>query len=118
VATGIAYALNATLIKACTNVLARGPIALLLSWQLYLLLVTGAVGLLLNQLSYQAGPLAASLPAITVVDPLLSVLLGVIIYDENLRHTPLAITGEVGFLGLLTLAATALVRLHQSPKIP
>ena len=114
VATGVVYALTATMIKACTNVLVHGPVALLASWQLYLLLVTGAVGLLLNQLSYQAGPLAASLPAITVVDPLLAVLLGVVIYDENLRHTPWAIGGEVASLGLLALAATALTRLQHS----
>jgi uncharacterized membrane protein len=111
------YALNATLIKACTNVLVHGPVALAASWQLYLLVVTGAVGLLLNQLSYQAGPLAASLPAITVVDPLLAVLLGVVIYDENLRHTPLAIGCEVAFLGLLVLAASALTRLQYSPTM-
>jgi drug/metabolite transporter (DMT)-like permease len=113
-ATGIVYALTATLIKACTNVLVHGPVALLVSWQLYTLLVTGVVGLLLNQLSYQAGPLAASLPAITVVDPLLAVLLGVVIYDENLRHTPLAIACEFAFLGLLASAATALTRLQPS----
>ncbi|MDT7587307.1 MAG: hypothetical protein QOE32_4857 [Pseudonocardiales bacterium] len=114
-ATGIAYALTATLIKACTNVLVHGPAALLVSWQLYTLLITGAVGLLLNQLSFQAGPLVASLPAITVVDPLLAVLFGVVIYDENLRHTPLAIVCEFGFLALLAVAATVLTRLRQSP---
>jgi hypothetical protein len=103
------------LIKACTNVLVHGPAALLVSWQLYTLLITGAVGLLLNQLSFQAGPLVASLPAITVVDPLLAVLFGVVIYDENLRHTPLAIVCEFGFLALLAVAATVLTRLRQSP---
>jgi len=113
-ATGVMYALTATLIKACTNVLVHGPVALLASWQLYTLLVTGAAGLLLNQLSFQAGPLAVSLPVITVVDPLLAVLLGVMIYDENLRHTPLAIVCEFAFLGLLAVAATALTRLQQS----
>jgi hypothetical protein len=51
-----------------------------------------ATHLLLNQLAFQAGPLAASLPAMTVVNPLLAVLLGVVVYDENLRHTPWAIT--------------------------
>jgi hypothetical protein len=113
VATGIAFAGTATLIKACTNVLAHSPVALLTSWQLYTLLATGAVGLLLNQLSFQAGPLSASLPAITVVNPLLAVLLGVTVYAENLRHTPWAITTEAGFLVLFTAAAFALTR-HQA----
>jgi hypothetical protein len=114
-ATGVVFAGTATLIKACTNVLTHGPVALLTSWQLYALLVAGATGLLLNQLAFQAGPLAASLPAITVVGPLTAVLLGVVVYDENLRHTPLAIVGEVVFLGLFALAAIILT--HREPTL-
>jgi hypothetical protein len=113
IATGIAHAGTATLTKACTTLLAHSPVMLLTSWQLYALLAAGAVGLLLNQLSFQAGPLAASLPAITVVNPLLAVLLGVIVYDENLRHTPWGITAEAGFLVLFTAATVALTR-HQA----
>jgi hypothetical protein len=45
--------------------------------------------------------------------PLLAVLLGVIVYDENLRHTPWAITTEAGFLVLFTAATVALTR-HQA----
>ncbi len=112
VAAGV-LAVTATLLKACTNLLPHGPVALLVSWQPYALLVSGAAGLLLNQLSFQAGPLAASLPAITVVDPLVAVLLGVTVYDEDLRHIPLAIAGEVVFLGLFALAAAALTRQEQ-----
>ena len=112
VATGIAHAGTTTLTKAATNLLVHGPARLVTSWQLYALVAAGAVGLLLNQLSFQAGPLTASLPAITVVNPLLAVLLGVVVYDEDLRHTPAAITTEAGFLVLFTAAAFALTR-HQ-----
>jgi len=56
-------------------------VALLTRRQLYTLLAAGAVGLLLNQLSFQAGPLSASLPAITVVNPLRALLLAVTVYD-------------------------------------
>jgi hypothetical protein len=114
IATGIAHA---TLTKACTNLLTHSPATLVTSWQLYALLAAGAVGLLLNQLSFQAGPLTASLPAMTVVNPLLAVLLGVIVYDENLRHTPWAIATEAGFLVLFTAAAFALTR-HQAAAVP
>ena len=86
----------------------HSPVALLTRRQLYTLLAAGAVGLLLNQLSFQAGPLSASLPAITVVNPLLAVLLGVTVYDANLRHPPWAIATEAGFLVLFTAAAFAL----------
>ena len=113
VATGIVFAATATLIKACTSLLAHSLVALVTSWQLYTLLVAGVVGLLVNQLAFQAGPLSASLPAIAVVNPLLAVLLGVVVYDENLRHTPWAIATEAASLMLFTVAAFALTR-HQA----
>lgn len=113
-AAGVAFAGTATLIKACTNVLTDGPGALLTSWQLSALLVAGAAGMLLNQLAFQAGPLTASLPAITVVNPLVAVLLGVVIYDETLCHTPLAIAGEAVFLGLFALSAIILTHREQT----
>ncbi len=117
VATGIALAWAATLIKACTNLLTQGPVTLITSWQLYALLAVGALGLLLNQLAFQAGPLSASLPAITVVDPLVAVLLGVVVYDEHLRHSPWAIAIEAGSLLLFSAATFALTR-HQTTTVP
>ena len=78
VAVGVTYACTAALIKSCTNIVLRGLPALLTSWQLYTLIVTGVAGLALNQLAFQAAPLHASLPAIATVDPLLSVALGVL----------------------------------------
>ena len=115
VAAGIAFAVTATLIKACTYLLAPNPITLLSDWALYALLATGALGLLCNQLAFQAGPLSASLPAITVVNPLLSVLIGVTIYHENLRHTPWAIVTESGCMLLFTTATVVLTR-HQDTR--
>jgi drug/metabolite transporter (DMT)-like permease len=85
VAVGTIYAGTAALIKAVTNLAQHGPVALLTSWQLYALLAAGAVGLFLAQIAFQAGPLTASLPATATTDPLASVLLGIIVYDERLR---------------------------------
>lgn len=113
IATGVLFAVTASLLKVCTGLLAAGPLHLLASWQLYLLLLTGASGILLTQLAYQAGPLSASLPPITVVDPLVAVLLGVVVFDEHLRHSPVAVLGEAVFLGLLAVSGVALGRLER-----
>jgi hypothetical protein len=119
IATGVAFAFTATLIKACTRVLsAHGPLGLAVSWQLYGLIAVGVCGLVLNQLSYQAGPLAASLPAITVIDPLVAVLLGVTVYDENLRHSPLALLGELISLAVLAYSTILLTRDEQRGTRP
>jgi drug/metabolite transporter (DMT)-like permease len=112
VAVGTAYACTAALIKSCTNILAAGPVALLTSWQPYLLVVAGGIGLLLAQLAFQSGPLTASLPAIATVDPLLSVAIGVWVYDERLNRGPWAVGAEVGFLALMSLAAVMLSRVQ------
>ncbi len=53
---------------------------------------------------------AVSLPAFTAVDPLLSVALGVVIFDERLRHTPSALLLELVSLALLSVAAVILTR--------
>lgn len=53
------------------------------------------------------------MPTITVVDPLVAVLLGAVVFDEHLRHSPLAVVGEVLFLALLAVAGVALSRLER-----
>ena len=90
VAVGAVYALTAALIKAASDVFAaHGIVALLTSWQLYVLLLMGAAGQLLTQRAFQAGPITSSLPAISTIDPLLSVLIGVLVYHEVLHRGPL-----------------------------
>lgn len=117
VAVGVTYACTAALIKSCTIIVLRGLPALLTSWQLYALIVTGVAGLALNQLAFQAGPLHASLPAIATVDPLLSVALGVLVYDERLRSGAGAWIAEAACLAALAAAALFLSRVPQeSPR--
>lgn len=116
-AAGIAFAGQAALLKACTEVLTIGPLNLLSSWQLYALAVVGTLAIVFNQLAFRAGPLAASLPVSTTVNPILGVVLGAAVYNENLRHSPVAIVGELGCLALLTVSAMALTRLT-APAAP
>lgn len=119
VAVGTIYACTAVLIKAATKVLASSGLwAMLTSWQLLVLVVCGAAGLLLNQLAFRAGPLNNSLPAIATVDPLLSVALGVIVYDEQLRTGPASLVAEAVLLLGLAVAAISLSRLNATSDDP
>lgn len=118
IAVGITYACTAALIKSSTNIAVRGPGALLTSWQPYVLIAAGAAGLLLSQLAFQAGPLTASLPAIATVDPLLSVALGVFVYDERLRPGLVAGAGDAAFLVALSAAAIFLSRVKAASESP
>jgi drug/metabolite transporter (DMT)-like permease len=118
VAVGTIHACGAALIKSCTNVATSGVVALLTSWQLYLFLLAGGAGLLLTQLAFQAGPLSASLPAITTVDPLLSVVIGVWVYDERLKGGPGSVVIEVFCLVLLSVSAVRLSRVQAAAEQP
>jgi hypothetical protein len=110
VAVGITYAAAAALLKAVGDVAVHGPRALLTSWQLYTVLVIGILGLLLNQLAFQAGPLTTSLPAIATVNPLASITIGVLVYDETFRHSPEASLGLGVLLLVLGIAVIQLTR--------
>jgi drug/metabolite transporter (DMT)-like permease len=85
VSIGTIYAATAALLKALSDLAANGPLAVLQSWQLYAVVLAGATGLLITQLAFQAGPLTASLPTAATVDPVLSVVIGVVVFDERLQ---------------------------------
>ncbi|MGH3631437.1 MAG: DMT family transporter [Sciscionella sp.] len=118
IAAGTAYAAQAVFLQATTVVLAGGPVALLTSSAFYGLLAAGASGFVLTQLAFRAGPLASSMPAITITGPLLGVAFGVLIDNEHLRGSALSIVVETFGLLLLSCATIALARGAQSNHVP
>lgn len=113
VAVGVAYACTAALIKYGADLaLSAGAVAVVRSWQLYVLVVAGVVGLVLSQLAFQAGPLRASLPVISTVDPLLSIAFGVLVYGEHLRDGAGPVIAQTGCLLALLGAAVYLSRIR------
>ncbi len=65
------------------------------------IVVLGAMGIVLTQMSFQVGALAATLPANLSADPLVAVVLGVVLLRENLPHGPGYLVGYVVCLGLI-----------------
>jgi hypothetical protein len=115
-AVGVTYAATAALIKGVTDIAVRSRWDCLTSWQLYALLVVGGCGLFLSQFAFQSGPLTASLPATATVDPLLSIVVGVVVYDEHVRHGPFSGAGLLALLVVLGVAVIQLCRL-EAPKL-
>jgi hypothetical protein len=109
-AAGLAFAATAGLLKETVDVVSRDAGALLTTWPGYALVVVGGLGLLLNQLAYQAGPLRASLPAITTVNPIVSLIIGVAVFDEHFRSGAPYLAGEILGLALIAVAAVELTR--------
>jgi hypothetical protein len=109
-AAGLAFAATAALLKETVSVASRGAGALLASWPGYAMLAAGAAGLLLSQLAYRAGPLRASLPAITTVNPIVSLVIGVTVFDEGFRTGAPYLAGELLGLALIAAAGVGLTR--------
>jgi drug/metabolite transporter (DMT)-like permease len=109
-AAGLAFAASAGLLKEAMDALSHGHLALVMAWPGYAAAAVGAAGLMLSQLAYRAGPLRASLPAIAVVNPIISLVIGVAIFDEPFRTGPGYLAGEALGLALIAAATVGLSR--------
>ncbi|MEU0743311.1 DMT family transporter [Streptomyces sp. NPDC006134] len=108
-ATAICYALTAGLIKDSMRVLDTDGVAGFLSaWQTYGFAAAGAGAVLLLEHALQGGPLIASQPALTLGDATVSLLLGLLLYREDVRTgwwiLPQAAGVALVSVGVVTLA--------------
>jgi drug/metabolite transporter (DMT)-like permease len=109
-AAALASAATAGLLKETVGIVSRGPGQLAASWPAYGLVAAGAVELVASQLAYQAGPLRVSLPVTTTVGPIVSLVIGVAVFDEQFRNGPIYLLGEAVGLALVVVAAVGLTR--------
>lgn len=117
-ATGIIYSLTAVLTKATVDLFGDdlGSVTgIFLHWQPYALAVVSIAGLILNQSAFQAGHVAASLPVISVANPVLSSTFGVVLFGEMLGADGL-LEWTVTVLAVVTMIAGT-VLLAQSPLV-
>ncbi|MFD7409159.1 DMT family transporter [Streptomyces sp. NPDC059866] len=85
-ATAISYAVTAALMKASTHILdEQGLVGFFSAWQTYAFAATGVCALFLLENAMQAGPLVASQPALTLGDAMVSLALGITLYEEEIR---------------------------------
>jgi drug/metabolite transporter (DMT)-like permease len=109
-ATGISWGFMAAVIKELSSHLGDGIDALVTTWSPYVLLVAGAATMLLATHALASGPLAASQPGFTILDPLAASLLGVFLFGEHIRTGAAALAGEALALAMVIAGATALSR--------
>ncbi|MFF5860305.1 DMT family transporter [Streptomyces sp. NPDC012751] len=85
-ASAIGNALTAALLKSASGTFAdQGFTAFLRSWQTYGFALAGVAAVLLLENALQAGPLAAAQPALTIGDAVVSLTLGITLFDERIR---------------------------------
>ena len=113
VAAGSAFGLTAALMKGMTNTFSQGIGTLFTSWQLYGMIAAGALGMFLLQSAMNAGRLIAAQPGLTLSDPIVSVLWGVLVFHEHVRGGWFIVLAVISGL----LLAGAVVVLARSPLL-
>jgi hypothetical protein len=110
----VGFALLAAITKSMTDLLIAGWGPLFRSWQLYALCVIGLFSFLIMQSAFQVGPFAASQSALILLNPLVSILIGHVLFGESIRggalHSSLeALSIAVMMAGVLGLSMSSLV---------
>ena len=85
VATALLYGITAAVTKGVVSLLDDGLLALVTAWETPALAIAAVGGTLLSQSAFQAGGLAASLPIITVGEPIVGVALGAAVLGEQVQ---------------------------------
>jgi hypothetical protein len=112
-ACGVSYGVAAFVIKLLTSEFGGGLGAVFTNWPIYVFIVVGPAGFILNQNALQQGTLLAPVQAIiSVADPIISIALGVAWLDVRLRSSPGAIVGEIISFALLTVGIIMTSRVH------
>ncbi|MEV6428129.1 DMT family transporter [Nocardia sp. NPDC051463] len=99
-AGGALFGLAAALTEYVTTLFEHGLGQVLGSWQTWALVAASLIGFYLQQRAFQAGPLVASLPAITITEPLAAAYVGITVLDERLRTNT---------IGLVVIGCTVIV---------
>lgn len=116
VAAGVAFGVAAALVKAVVDLLGDGPVAVLTSWQTWALVVVAVGGAAAQQWSYAAGDLSASLPAVTVGEPVTAVVIGLLVLGESVRADGLEWLLIATTVAATVVATVALARSTAHPE--
>ncbi len=109
-AGGTSFGLTASLVKeSVTQLSNRGLFGLVSTWQTYAAVSFGVLGVVLVQAALHAGRLVAAQPGITLMDPLVSTLWGVLVFDEQTRS---GVYFWIAALGATAMLASVLVLAH------
>ena len=113
-AAGTSFGMTATMIKETMAQLSEhGVMGIITSWRTYVAIGFGILGLVLVQAALHQGPLVAAQPGFTLMDPLVSILWGVLIFNEQTRTGWWLVIATLGAIGI----GAGVFRLARSPLL-
>lgn len=119
-AAGLLFGLSASLTKPTVEYLHDGIGVVLSHWELYALAVAGLLGFVLQQVSLGTGRLAPSVATVSVVNPIVCIVLGVVLLDERFArpawHVVAAWIGlGVALVGAVVISLARETRTEREP---
>ena len=118
VAAGLADSCSAVVTLEFSHVASQGLVAVVTSWSVYALVVSGAGNVLLTQSAYQTGRPMITLPIISAVVPVASVAIGIGILGETPRTGVLGGIAAAAAVLVASVALACLARLAPPPEAP
>lgn len=109
-AAGSLYGLQDTLTRAVLLLIQHHHLAAIVSWQPYLLLFAGGLGLLMAQSAFDAAPLRISLPGAIAAEPIIGIALGLFVFGEHLTLALGSLTAEAAGLASMVCGIMILGR--------
>ncbi|MGL5808401.1 MAG: DMT family transporter [Nocardioides sp.] len=92
VASGFCFGMTAGFLKLMSHDFGDGgALGVLTAWHLYAQVSTGLLGIAINQHAFQMAPLALSMPALNVVNVLVALAFGVLVFAEVPARDPIAL---------------------------
>ena len=115
-ACGINYGVAAFLVKLLTSEFGSGLGEVFTNWPIYVFAVVGPAGFLLNQDAFQQGKFLAPVQAIiTSADPVISIGLGILWLNVQLRSSLADIAGEV--VSILLMITGIVITANYAPLV-
>jgi drug/metabolite transporter (DMT)-like permease len=108
---GVTFGMEDALTRRTIQVFTgHGVMALFATWPGYLLIALGLAGFWLMQSAFSAGPLHASLPAITAAEPVTGIALGIVVFSDRLHTAPGLIAVQAAGLAALVCGVVLVAR--------
>ena len=115
---GILFGLSAALTKPTMEYLHDGVDVLLSNWEPYALAIAGVLGFVLQQVSLGTGRLAPSVATVSVANPVVGILLGLILLEERLSRPAWHIVVATAGLALALVGAVVISLAREAGSEP
>jgi len=116
---GILFGVTAALAERTSHLLHLGLLTTLQHVPPYAMFVCAGAALILSQSAFQASELRWSLPTLTIVEPLVAILIGQVLYGEHVALGAAAVIGEVFGLAMMIAGIFGLSQgIRQPPRVP